>query len=67
MTFSGFPQVLIWSKPGPMRFLCIEPWYGLPERVDGGHDLFRRPCVQVLEPGQDFTCTQTAELLPPRL
>lgn len=66
VTFSGFPQVLIWSKPGPMRFLCIEPWYGLPERVDGGHDLFRRPCTQVLKPGQDFICTQTVELLLPQ-
>ena len=65
VTFSGFPQVLIWSKPGPMRFFCIEPWYGLPERVDGGHDLFQRPCIQVLEPGQEFTCTQVVEPLVP--
>lgn len=63
VTFAGFPQVLIWSKPGPMRFFCIEPWYGLPERAEGGHDLFRRPSIQVLEPGAAFSCTQIVEVL----
>lgn len=62
VTFDRFPQVLIWSKPGPMRFLCIEPWHGLPEKTDGGHDLFQRPCIQVLQPGETFSCTQTVEL-----
>lgn len=55
----GFPYVLLWSKPGPMRFVCIEPWYGLPDRLDGDHNLFRRPAIQVLQPGETFSCTQT--------
>ena len=60
----GFPYVLLWSKPGPMRFVCIEPWHGLPDDQDGDHDLFHRPGIRVLSPGETFTCTQRVELLP---
>lgn len=56
---ADFPYVLLWSKPGPMRFVCIEPWHGLPDYAEGDHDLFRRPAVRVLDPGEQFTCTQT--------
>ena len=55
----GFPYVLFWSKPGPMRFVCIEPWHGLPDDAQGDHDLFHRPGIRVLGPGESFTCTQT--------
>jgi galactose mutarotase-like enzyme len=36
MTWHGFPQLGVWSKPGA-AFLCIEPWYGFasPESFDG--------------------------------
>ena len=55
----GFPYVLLWSKPGPMRFVCVEPWHGLPDDQNGDHDLFHRPAVRVLAPGEEFSCTQT--------
>lgn len=55
----GFPYVLFWSKPGPMRFVCIEPWHGLPDDAQGDHNLFHRPGIRVLGPGESFTCTQT--------
>ena len=25
-----FPYTLIWSKPGDVKFVCIEPWHSLP-------------------------------------
>ena len=28
---TGFPYVLVWSVKGPVRFVCIEPWHGLPD------------------------------------
>lgn len=60
----GFPYVLLWSKPGPMRFVCIEPWHGLPDAAGGDHDLFHRPAVRLLEPGETFSCTQTVTVMP---
>ena len=63
VSFPGFPQVLIWSKPGPMRFLAIEPWHGLPDTLEADHNLFHRPSVVVLQPGESFSCTQTVEIL----
>lgn len=55
----GFPYVLLWSKPGPMHFVCIEPWHGLPDDAASDHNLFHRPAIRVLKPGESFTCTQS--------
>lgn len=60
----GFPYVLIWSKPGKPRFLCIEPWHGLPDSVDCDHDLFHRPAIRVLAPGEQFTAIHTVTVFP---
>ena len=29
--FAGFPYLAIWVKEKPARFVCIEPWHGLPD------------------------------------
>lgn len=33
-SLEGFPYTLLWSKSGTPKFVCIEPWHGLPSRVD---------------------------------
>lgn len=30
----GFPYVLVWSMPGPLQFVCVEPWHTLPDAHD---------------------------------
>jgi len=37
MSWDGFPQLGVWSKPGGAPFLCIEPWrgYASPAGFDG--------------------------------
>lgn len=60
---AGFPYVLLWSKPGPMRFLCIEPWHGLPDAAQCDHDPFHRPGINVLQPGATFQTTHTIHLV----
>lgn len=59
-----FPYVLLWSKPGPMRFLCIEPWTGIPDRADTDHDFFKRPALTLLQPGESRSMTHLVRLLP---
>ena len=47
----GFPHLVLWSRPGA-PFLCIENWtgYGDPEGFAG--DLFEKPSMIVLAPGE---------------
>lgn len=56
---AGYPNVLLWSKPGIPGFVCIEPWQGYP---DGEHDLFRRMGALSLAPGESRTWHQRVHL-----
>lgn len=51
---AGFPYVLIWSKKGPMRFVCIEPWLSLPDARDASGEWADKPAAAVLAPGETF-------------
>jgi galactose mutarotase-like enzyme len=51
MSWTGFPQLGVWSKPGA-AFLCIEPWHGYasPESFDG--EFADKPGLMHLAPGE---------------
>ena len=51
MSWSGFHQLGIWSKPSGAPFLCIEPWHGhaSPSGFDGALD--EKPGMMHLAPG----------------
>ena len=53
----NFPYVLIWSKPGEPKFICIEPWNSLPSPAAGGTDWYEKPAAAILEPGQSWDTT----------
>ena len=40
-------------KP-PLRYVCLEPWYGLDDFVDFAGDFSQKPHCQVLAAGQSF-------------
>lgn len=54
ISFPGAPMLGIWSKPGA-PFLCIEPWWGMadPQGFDG--EIWDKPGIQRLEPGEART------------
>lgn len=54
----GFPYVLLWGPSGgPLPFMCIEPWHGLPDGPDGYTDFADKPGITLLAPGERFeTC-----------
>jgi len=56
-SIGSFPYVLIWSKPGAPKFICIEPWNSLPSRVDGSIQWEEKPAAAVLSPGEDWSTT----------
>ncbi|HHW22195.1 MAG TPA: aldose 1-epimerase family protein [Clostridiaceae bacterium] len=57
----GFPYTVFWSTPNEVRFVCIEPWYGLPDMHDTDGDFTKKPGILKLTPDQSFSCQQTIE------
>jgi len=51
MSWSGFHQLGVWSKPSGAPFLCIEPWQGIasPAEFDGA--LADKPGIMCIAPG----------------
>lgn len=55
----GYPYVMIWQNAGEPKFVCIEPWYGLPDPDQTDHDWNIKPGLLNLEPGKSFTVDQS--------
>lgn len=57
--FPGFPVVALWTGTDGGRkkppFLCVEPWFGHADTVDGPFELANKPGILRLPPGEAFT------------
>lgn len=51
MSWEGFQQLGIWSKPGDAPFLCIEPWYGFASPIDFDGEFSDKPGLMHIPPG----------------
>lgn len=60
---SGFPYVLLWSKPGKPQFICIEPWHSLPSAENGSCRWEEKPAAARLAPGQSWHTTLTVRFI----
>lgn len=49
--FEGFPYLALWAKPAA-DYVCIEPWLGLPDRVDAPLEISRKPNYTKLPAGE---------------
>ena len=58
MELENLPHIALWSRPGA-RFLCLEAWtgYGDPEHFDG--DIFAKPSMRRLNPGESARSAAT--------
>jgi galactose mutarotase-like enzyme len=52
VSWQGFTELGIWSKPGGAPFLCIEPWHGLASPVDFDGEFADKPGVMLIAPGE---------------
>ena len=58
MEIAGYPYLLLWSQPGMPGYICIEPMSGTMNPANQVNNLWERPGVQPLEPGQSKTWQQ---------
>ena len=51
IAWDGFPELGVWSKPGGVPFLCIEPWHGFASPVDFDGEFTEKPGLMHIAPG----------------
>jgi galactose mutarotase-like enzyme len=63
VSWEGFPQLGIWSRPGA-AFVCVEPWRGFasPAAFDG--EFSEKPGVFQVGPGATTMSAYTVRVLP---
>ena len=60
----GYPYSLIWSAPAkPVRFVCIEPWYGINDGYQTVADFSQKRGIVALPAGETFRFSWKAEFL----
>jgi len=52
VSWHGFRELGIWSKPGGAGFLCIEPWRGFASPADFDGEFADKPGVMHITPGR---------------
>lgn len=57
----GFPFLGIWSPLNSAPFVCIEPWYGVTDKIGVIGELNNKDGIQKLEPGSTFKCSYDIE------
>lgn len=51
----GFAQVLLWGPAsGPLPFVCIEPWHGLPDETAAYDDFIQKRPLTLLGEGEKY-------------
>ncbi|WP_296745481.1 aldose 1-epimerase family protein [Mesorhizobium sp.] len=64
MSWQGFRELGIWSKPGGAAFLCIEPWHGLASPMEFDGEFTEKPGVMLIPPGAKRVLTYQIHLSP---
>ncbi len=54
VSIEDFPYVLMWSAKGAIRFVCIEPWYGVPDTRTASGVWTEKPDTIRLAPGESW-------------
>ncbi len=55
-TFEEFPYLGIWSQNQESPFVCIEPWFGVADKVNASWDFREKEGVVELGVGKKFSC-----------
>ena len=52
MSWHGFRELGVWSKPGGAPFLCIEPWHGFASPSDFDGEFSDKPGLMQIPAGE---------------
>ncbi len=64
LDFPKMEVLAVWSMSGKHAdYVCLEPWHGLPGRVQDGDNFEEKPYVTMLAPGKVYTTWFTVTLL----
>ena len=55
VSWEGYKDLGIWSKPTGAPFLCIEPWFGMASPLGWQGEFAEKPGILPLEPGRRAT------------
>ncbi|MDB9743927.1 aldose 1-epimerase family protein [Fibrobacterales bacterium] len=59
--FKDYPHLALWSKPGA-DFICIEPWFGLPDFENESVILSEKKAHKTIKPNEKFSIDITTEI-----
>jgi galactose mutarotase-like enzyme len=62
LTYADFPQLGIWSKPGA-GFVCIEPWQSFADLSGIVGEIWDKPGIVRIRPGETRRWTMGVELM----
>ncbi|MEP7221940.1 MAG: aldose 1-epimerase family protein [Novosphingobium sp.] len=51
VSWNNLPDFAVWTKPGA-QFICVEPWQGFADPVGFTDEIWNKPGILVVEPGQ---------------
>lgn len=58
VSFPEFDNLLLWTHPDG-KFLCIEPWCGIPDFVDSDYDFVNKPGILSVAPKGEKTLSHS--------
>lgn len=61
MCFDGFPHFGIWAKKGTQRFVCLEPWFGHSDYLEGHDDITKKEGMLSLPSHECFKTSYSLE------
>ena len=66
VSWEGYKDLGIWSKPSGAPFLCIEPWFSMASPVGWQGEFAQKPGILTLAPGEsrDFVWRATPHFIP---
>ncbi|KXX67691.1 aldose 1-epimerase family protein [Flammeovirga sp. SJP92] len=59
MTIENVPYLGVWSPSNESPFVCLEPWYGLPDYEDFNQDITNKKGIKALGAGEVFSWSTT--------
>lgn len=60
--FPGYKYLLLWTKPNA-DYICIEPWCGIPDRIDSDCDFTKKEGIIALEPQNTYSNKHTVTVV----